>query len=106
MSTIIFFQDFVGPEVTADEEFPVSAGKLVKFTCRVSKTTLNISNATFEWKCLNNETLQYKTGHLAIFASEITRKIDFKHQNQTCACSVDIAGYIARGHVQVTVRSK
>lgn len=101
-----FFQDFVGPEVIADEEFPVSAGKLVKFTCRITRTSLNISNATFEWKCLNNETVQYKTGNSAIFATEITRKIEFKHHNQTCACIVDIHGYIATGHVQITVRSK
>lgn len=100
-----YFQllEFSSPRIRPNENFPLSSGYLVTFSCNVDITNYYV---TFQWDCLNNESVDTMIEETTNQSSTITRKLHLKHDNQTCTCISNVDGYIANAYLRVYVSSK
>ncbi|VDI54708.1 Hypothetical predicted protein [Mytilus galloprovincialis] len=92
--------EFSSPRIRPNENFPLSSGYLVTFSCNVDITNYYV---TFQWDCLNNESVDTMIEETTNQSSTITRKLHLKHDNQTCTCISNVDGYIANAYLRVYV---
>lgn len=89
--------------LTADVDFPVPSGTVVKFTCMVTSMSKNIS---FKWECLNEETVLKCIENTTQFISEINRTTRSYDDKENCTCIAMVDGYTASSSIQLNISSE